>query len=220
MGVEGLRREMLTLHQQIAVEVGQDGGIEADAVLHEQDHLHAGLRNVVLEVHLVLDELDDGEYEVRIAQPAEHIVKDAEVLVLHAFGNTVGERSQYHTRKVGELPLHRARHVERIIVGITRHADDQVDVSGLQHVRSLLNGAHLRESRRIAQSQLHVFIVDLFFHTPVVFQHEGIIGVGHNEYIIDTAHHQVDKRHILEQELAPFMGDFAVVHTRKVRHLS
>ena len=76
VGVECLRGEALALGEDKAVESGQQRRIEAYAVLHEQNHLHACLGNVVFKVHLVLYQFYDGQNQVGVAQPAEHILKD------------------------------------------------------------------------------------------------------------------------------------------------
>ena len=149
MAVERLRGEALALCEDVVVEIGKNRTVEADAVLHEQYHLHATLLYVVLEVHLVLDKLDDGEDEVGVAEPAEHIVEDAEVLVLHAFRYAVRERREHHVVHVRKSRLYVSRHRERVVVGIARHADNEVDVHGAEHLVSLLRGAHLREGWRI-----------------------------------------------------------------------
>ena len=206
MAVEGLGGEVLTLLQDIVVEVGQDAGIEADGVLDKENHLHAGRLDVVVDVHLVLNELDDGEDEVGVAEPAKDIVEDAQVLVLHALADAVGERSEHHAVDVGELLLDASRHGESVVVGISGHADDEVDLRRAENLLRLLDGRHLGERGWIAQSKLRILVIDLFLHAPVVLKHEGIVGIGHDEHIIDMAHHQVDKRHVLEDEPRPFLG--------------
>ena len=70
-------------------------------------------------------------------------------------------------------------------------------MGGLQYLGRLLLGAHLREGGWIAQTQLHVLVVYLLLHAPVVLEHEGIVGVGHDEHVVDAAHHQIDKGHVL-----------------------
>ena len=45
--------------------------------------------DVVVNVHLVFYQLDDGQDEIRIAQPAEHVVEDTHVLVLDALSDAV-----------------------------------------------------------------------------------------------------------------------------------
>ena len=89
MGVQGLRREPLRLGEDIVIEVWQDGRVETDVILHQQDHLHTRLLDIVLNVHLVLQQLDDRHDEVGIAQPAEHIVEHRHILVLDALRDTM-----------------------------------------------------------------------------------------------------------------------------------
>ena len=67
MGVEGLSREVLRLRQYVIIKVREHGRVEADVVLDQQNHLHTSFVDVVLDVHLVLNELDDGENQVGIA---------------------------------------------------------------------------------------------------------------------------------------------------------
>ena len=78
--VQGLGGKLQALLQHELVQIGQDAGVEAHVVLHHQDHLHARL-HVVLQVHLVLDQLDDAEQQLCVAQPAKHVFEGAHVLV-------------------------------------------------------------------------------------------------------------------------------------------
>ena len=208
MGVEGLGRELLALHEDIAVEVGQYGRIETYAVFDQKYHLHAGFGYVVLEVHLVLNQLDDRQYEVGVAEPAEHIVEHLEVFVLHALGDAVREGGEHHAGHIWELRLHRARHVESIVVGIAGHTYNKVNIGCLEHTGGLLGGGNLREHGRIAKSELHILVVDLLLYPAVVLEHERIVGVCNYQNIIYTAHHQVHERYVLEQEFAPLLWYF------------
>ena len=133
--------------------------------------------------------------------------------MLHAFCDTVRERREHHTRHLGELRLHPTCHIEGIVIRITRHTDDQIDMRRLQHTRCLFCSRYLRKGRRIAKSQFHVFVVDFLLNPSVVFQHEGVIGIGYNQHVIDAAHHQVDKRHIFQQELVPLLGYRMAIHS-------
>ena len=89
MGIQCLRSKTLALSQNITVQIRQHRRIESDRVFHEQNHLHARLLNIVLQIHAVFYQLDDREYQVGIAKPAEHVVEDTHILVLHTAGNTV-----------------------------------------------------------------------------------------------------------------------------------
>ena len=155
----------------------------------------------MLYIHLVLYQLDDAEDEVGVAQPAEHIVEYRHILILYALRDAVRERCQHHAGDIGIHRLDVAGHGKGIVVGITRHTDDQVDVRRLQSLSSLLRRRHLRERRRIAHTQLHVLVEQLLVNASVVLQHEGVVRVSHYQDIKDALCHQVDKRHILQKEV-------------------
>ena len=65
--IQGFRGEVFALCQDVVIQVWEYGGVETDVVLHQQYHLHTSLLDVVLDVHLVLNELDDGQNEIGIA---------------------------------------------------------------------------------------------------------------------------------------------------------
>ena len=196
--VQGFRRELQALLQHETVEVGQDGGIETDGILHQQNHLHAR-RHVVLQVHLVLNQLDDGKQQVRVAQPAEHIVENGEVHVFHALAYAVAERCQDDNRYHRILHLDAPRDVEHIIVVRARHTYNQVEGGLAQLLFRLFLGSHLEETRRIAQPQLHILVENLLFHPPVVLQHERIIRIGNQQHVENPPLHQVHEVGVPQQ---------------------
>ena len=205
MTVECFGGETLALCEDIIIEIGQDAAVKAYAVLHKQNHLDASFADIAVEIHLVLYEFYDGKDEVRVAEPAEDIVENAQVLVLHTLRYAVGEGRKHHAVYRGETRFYVVCHAERIVVGIARHTYHEVDVHCPQHLIGFLGGAHLRECGRITQSQLHILVVNLLLHTPVVLKHKGIVRVGDDENIVDAAHHQIDKRDIFQIKLAVFL---------------
>ena len=104
-----------------------------------------------------------------------------------------------------ERHLYLACHGEGVVVGIAGHADHKVDIGGAEHMVGILDGAHLGEGGRIAQAELHILVEDFLVHSAVVLEHEGIVGVGHDKHIEDAVRHEIDKRHVLEVELGPFL---------------
>jgi len=82
--VEGVLQEFGVLQQDQFVEFGQVGRVEADRVLDQQNGLHAALDDILLGVHLVLDQLDDRHDQVGVAVPAEDVVESRTVLLLDA----------------------------------------------------------------------------------------------------------------------------------------
>ena len=208
MGIQSLCRKILRLGNDIVVEIWQYGRIETDVILNQQYHLDTSLLDIMLNVHAVLYQFDNGKDEVGIAQPAEHIVEDRHVFVLNALGNTMREGSQHDTRNMGSRLLDITGHSKSIVIGITRHTDDEVNVGSLQHLFCLLGGTHLRKRRRVTQSQLHILIEKFLVDTPVILQHEGIIGISNYQDIKDASRHQIDKRDIFKIKLVPFLGYF------------
>ena len=206
MAVQGLGREALALQQYVVIEVGQDRAVEPDAVLDYQYHLYTGFADVMVYVHLILDELDDREDKVGIAQPAEYVVKDGQILVLHTLGDAVRERGEHHAVYGGKLDLDGACHGKGVVVGVAGHTYHEVYVGGLEHLLGLADGTHLRKGRRVTQAELHVLVIDFLLDAAVVLEHKGIVRVGHDEYIVDAAHHQVDKTHIFQVESVPLWG--------------
>ena len=116
---------------------------------------------------------------------------------------------------VGEHGFYVARHRESIVVGVARHTDDKVDVHRLQHLICLLGSTHLRECRRIAQAQFHILIVYLLLYAPVVLEHEGVVGVGHDQHVVDTAQHEIHECHVLQIETAELLRDGVLFHNQK-----
>ena len=116
------------------------------------------------------------------------------VFVLHSFRDAVRERRQHHAVNLGKSRLDVTCHREGVVVGIARHTYYEVDVHGAKHLIGFFRCAYLCERRRIAQSQLHILVVYLLFHTSVVFKHEGIVGIGHDEHVVYATHHKIHER--------------------------
>ncbi len=192
LGVECLGGEEEALLEYEFIEVGEDGGVEPDAVFDEEYHLYA-CGEVVFEVHLILDKLDDGEQEVGVAEPAEDVFEGTEVFVLHALRDTVGEGCEDDDGDVGELCLDVACDVEDVVVVGTRHTDDEVEAVLTEQGNDIALCGGTEETGRVAQSEFGVFVEYLLIDASVVFKHEGIVGVGYDEDVEDATLHEVDE---------------------------
>src|SRR5574344_2593924 len=155
----------------------------------------------MLQIHLILDELDDGKQKVCIAQPAEHIFEHAQVFILHTAGNSVRKRSKYHQRYVIITFLDASSYVKSITVIRSRHTNHKVERGIFQLGINFFLGGYLREPRGIPETETHIFIEDFLINAAVVLQHEGIIRVSYKKHIKDTTGHQVGKRSIFEIKL-------------------
>ena len=205
MWVESLSGEAFALQQYVVVEIGKYGGIEPYAVFDEQNHLYSCLVDVVVDIHLVLYQFYDGEDEVGVAKPAEDVVEHREILVLHTSGYAVREWREHYARNVWRVGLYLSCHVEGIVVGISRHADYEVDVGVAQHLVCLFRSADLCEGWRIAQAEIHIFVKNFLVNASVVFEHESVVGVGDDEHVEDASCHEIDERHVAQIEFIPFL---------------
>ena len=208
LGVQCLCGKFQALLEHEPVEVGQDGGIKTDGVFYQQYHLYSG-RHVVLQVHFVFYQLDDREQQVRITQPTKHVIENRKVHVLHTLPDTMAERSQHDDRYRGIVRLDAPCDVEHVIIVRSGHTDNQIESGLAQLFFRLFLRSDLEKTGRIAQTQFHVFIENLFFHPSVILQHESVIRVGDEQHIENAPLHQVHKSGI-PQERAFFV--FIVCH--------
>ena len=199
--VEGFGGKLLTLLQDELIKLGQDGGVEPNVVFDENDELYSTLFDVVIEVHLVLEQLDDGEEQIGVAQPAEHIFEGRKIFVLDARTDAVTEGGEHNDGDVLVARFDVAGDVEGVAVVRSGHDDDEVERILPQFAPSLGGGAHLGEARRIAQREGGIFVEEFFVDAPVVFEHESIVGVGDEQNIKDTPCHEIDERRIFQIEL-------------------
>ena len=125
MRVQCFSGKLQTLLQDELIEIGQQRGIESDAILDYENHLHTCCQ-VVLQIHLVLNQFDDGQQKFCVTQPTEHILEHTQVFILHAASDTMRERSKHHNGQSRELSLDASGDVEHIVVGSSWHTDDEV----------------------------------------------------------------------------------------------
>ena len=205
MPVQSLLRKVLALLQYIIIEIRQYRTIETDRIFYQENHLHACFLYVMFKIHLILYQLDDRKNKIGVAKPAEDIIEDTQVFILHTLGNTMRERRKNNTMDIGKLTLDVARYVEGIIISIARHANHQINDGRTQHGSSLFGSRNLSKGWRITETQLHIFIIYLLLDTSIIFKHERIVRIGYNQYIVDTAHHQIHKRYVFQVEFIPLL---------------
>ncbi len=125
--VERIFQEFGILQQQQFVKFGQVGGVEADRILDQQDGLHTAVQDVFLGVHLVLDQLDDGDDELRIAVPREDVVQSRTVLLFDAAVDVFRKRGQQRNRNLRETLLDRLGEGEDVGFADVVHRQDEVE---------------------------------------------------------------------------------------------
>ena len=77
MVIECLLGKFLTLLQHEFVKMRQRRRIEAYRVFDQQNDLYPHTGSIVRRVHLVFNQFDDGQKQIRIAQPAKDVIDDA-----------------------------------------------------------------------------------------------------------------------------------------------
>ena len=201
MGIQCFSGKLLALFQYKFIKIGQDRGVETDTVFYQKNNLYAHFTDVVFQIHLVLYQLDDGNQQVGVSQPAEHILKGTEVFIGNTLGDAVAERGKYHHRNLFIQVFDVSCHVEAVVVSRARHADDEVERDGGQLCQRLLASGNLRETGRVAQGERSVFIEYLFVDAAVIFQHESIVRIGYQKDVEDASRHQVSELRVFEIEL-------------------
>ncbi len=155
----------------------------------------------MLQIHLILYQLDDRHQQIRISQPAEHIFKNTQILVLHTCRDAVRERSQHHQWNMRILFFYAACNFKCITVIGSGHTNHQIECRILQLLPSRLLGRNLCETRRITKAEIHIFVKDLLIYTSVILQHKSIIRICYQKNIKNPFGHEVYKRSILEIQL-------------------
>ena len=198
MLIEGFGGKLHALLQHEFIQFGQDGGIETDVVFDKNDLLHATFFDVVIEIHFVFYQLNDGQQQIGVSQPTKHVFKIGEIFMLDARGDAVTERGEHNEGDMLESMLDASGDVEGVAIVCARHHDDEIKRIAMQFCPRLSLCAHLREARRIAEREGGIFIEKFLINAPIVFEHEGIVGIGDKEHIKDTPCHKIDKRGIFE----------------------
>ena len=199
VGVERLGGEALRLPQNEIIERGEYRRIEAHRVLHQQYHLNAHLRNIVVGIHFVFNQFDDCHQQVHVAQPTEHIVHSREILVLQAARHLTRKRREHHKRHIGVKSLEVFRLHEGFAHIHTRHCDNQVELLHTYGGESLIVVRHSRHTRGRRQVERHVFKENLFLHAPIFLHHKRIVGGSDEQHIGDMLTHQVVKRRVFKK---------------------
>ena len=124
--------------------------------------------------------------------------------------------------RVGYFDL--ACDVKYIVVLGCRHADDEVYAGAFHFAFAFFLIADLYEAWREAQAELCVFGEYLFVYSAIVFEHEGVVGIGYEEDVEDASLHQVYEGGVFELHGRMVCGSvcvrfvFVCKDTKKISH--
>ena len=189
--VEGVLQELGVLQQDQLVEFGQIGRVEADRVLDEQDRLHAADRDVLLGVHLVLDELDDGDDQVRVAVPAEDVVESRAVLLPEPAVDVLREGGQQCDRDLRVALLGEFGKGEDVgFADVVHRQDEVVGVVLGQRLERLAGRTHARERGRIRHVEVQILLIDLRFDVAVLLEDVAVVAAADEQDLVDAVFHE------------------------------
>ena len=189
--VEGVLEEFGVLQQDQLVELGQVGRVEAYRVLDEQDGLHAAVGDVLLGVHFILDQLDDGHDQVGIAVPAEDVVEPRAILLLQTAVDVLREGGEQRDRDLGVAFLDDLGKREYVQLPDVVHRQDEVErVVAAEQLQRFACGAHARERRRVRHVQVEVFLVDLRFDVSVLLEDIPVVAAADQQDLVDSVFHE------------------------------
>ena len=173
------------------VQQGQVCGVITDRIFHQQDALHTASQNVVLGVHAVFQQLDDGNDKVRTAVPAEDVVDGGAVVLLHLPVNLLGEGREEDDGDIGPVFLHPVGEGEDVHLAHVVHRDDQVPaLPGIGQFQRLFGGGGAHEHRRVAKVQFCIFPGNAGVQASVLFQREVVVIVANQQNPADPSGHQ------------------------------
>ena len=174
--------------------------VETHRIFDQQDDLNAHRCYVGFYVHQVFEQFDDGEQQIAVAQPTEHIVDGAQVFVAQQFGHLTRKRRQQHHRQFRKILFDRFGVLKRVDALVVRHQNDKVERPLMQQACGGILAVGQRKARRITQIQRVVFVENLFVDATVLLQRKRVVVAGNKQYVVDTFVHQMSKRGVLEIE--------------------
>ena len=180
--VEGVLQRRDILLENKLVEQRQIGGIVADGVFDQQYALHAAFQYVLLCIHAVFQQLDDGYYEVGGTAPAEGVIYAAAVAFLKFLPDFFRIRGEKHYRGIRSHLLHPRGEVEDVYRADVVHCDDQIETFPvLHHTESVGGRFGTFEYRRIGEIELGILARNAHVEPAVLFQGEIVVIVAHKQ---------------------------------------
>ena len=149
------------------------------------------MQNVFLGVHLVFDQLDDGDDEVVVAVPAEDVVEPRAVLLLDAAVDVFRERGQQCHGYLRVALLDGLGETEDVrFADVVHRQDEVVRIVVGQYVEGFARRTHPRERGRIRQVEVQVLLVDLRFDVAVFFEYVAVVAAAYQQDFVYPVLHE------------------------------
>ena len=178
--------------QHQTIDSRQVGRIIADRILNQQDRLHPDPENIVIGIHPILNQFDNGQNQIGISVPTKDIVNGGTIFMFNAAINIFRIVDQQHERQISMQSFQLLGKMEHIQISDIKHTDHQVEIIPLFEYLNRFSGTtYTRKRWRVTQIQLHVFAVDLDFESSVFFKGICIVTTANQQNTANTATHQI-----------------------------
>ena len=212
--VERILQKFGVLQQDELVELGQVGRVEADGVLDQQDGLDTPLEHVLAGVHGILDELDDGDDELRVAVPAEDVVECRAVALLDAAVDIRREGGQQRDGDARVALLDDVGKGEDVgLADVVHRQDEVVGVVLVQQLERLGCRAHAGERGGIREVEFEVLLVNLRLDVAVLLEDVAVVAAADQQNLVNPVFHEAVGLPALGQ---PLFG--GILHGSRFRH--
>ena len=193
--IVGIFQEFAILQQHKFIDRGQVGRVVANRVLDQQNRLHAALQDILVGIHSVLDQLDDGDDQIGITVPAEDVVQSRTVLLLDAAIDILREAGQQHYGYLRVALLDDTREGKHIGLTHVVHRQNEVETTlRLQTLQRLGSRADARQRGRVAHIEVHILLIDLGLDVTVLFENIAVVAATYKQDLMDSVAHKSEWR--------------------------
>ena len=173
------------------VERRQIGRVVAHGILDQQYSLYAAAEDIVVGVHLVLEKLDDGDYEVGGVIPAEDTVDIGSIRLRYLAEYLLGVAAEQHHRHPGAAGFRFVGEGKHVELADIVHREREVELLPRFEKRERFErGLYPDDGRRVAQVELEVVRRDERLDVAVFFERVAVVVVADKEDPSDPALHQ------------------------------
>ena len=189
--VVGIFQKLTVLQQHKLVDRRQIGRVVANRVLNQQNRLHTALQDILVGIHSVLNQLDDGDDQVGIAVPAEDVVESRAILLLDTAIDILREAGQQHHRHLRIALLDDAREGKHIGLTHVVHRQNEVESTLRFEAFERFGGrTDTRQRGGITHIEVHILLIDLRLDVAVLFEDIAVVAATNEQDFVDSVAHK------------------------------
>ena len=189
--VEVLGYQDLGLLHEFRVDDGKKHGVVPHGILHQNDDLDIPMCSVEFHVHPVLDELDDGNEQVRVPVPEEDLVYPRGILPFPRFVEVAGVSSKQNHRQSWSQFLDLAAEIEGVHADVLGHGDHQVVVLARDLLQGLAPRGYPEDMGGRAEVQVGILPDDELRDQSLLLDDERVVEAGDEQDPLDLELHEL-----------------------------